>query len=80
MYEETKSGAHKVMTVVCILAAIGVVAACAKIVLDHVSGDGTVTSASDACENEEGMSALEKAGVFGGSKPRCEKADDESEE
>ncbi len=74
MYDNgLKSGAHKVMTVVFILVAIAVVAACAKIILDHIDGNGTVTSSSDACENEEAMSDLERAGVFGNSKPRCDK-------
>ena len=72
MYDSNmKSGAHKVMMVVFLLAAIGAIVACGKIILDHIDGDGTVTSSSDACENEEAMSDLEKAGVFGGSKPRC---------
>ena len=67
-----KSGAHKVMTVVFVLVAIGVIGACAKIVLDHISGDGTATSSSDTCIRDEEMSPLERAGIFGSARPRCE--------
>ena len=81
MYEENQgSGGHKVIVVVVALISIIAIGACIKIVLDHVSGDGTVTSSSDSCENEEGMDALEKAGVFGGSRPRCEKKDEQPTE
>jgi len=74
-----KSGAHKVMTVVFLLLAIGVIVAFGKIILDHVGSDGTVTSDKDACANSEAMSELEKAGVFGSSKPRCEDAEEAQE-
>lgn len=73
MYDNgLKSGAHKVATVIFILVAIFAIGALGKIIMDHVDTDGNVTSAADACENEEGMDTLEKAGVFGASKPRCE--------
>ncbi len=68
---DLKSGAHKITTFVFVVVAIVVVAAAAKVVLDHIDGDGTVTSGSDQCANEEGMATLEKAGVYGNSKPRC---------
>lgn len=69
---DLKSGAHKITTVVFLLVAIGVVAAAAKIVLDHVNADGTVTAGKEAqCDNQEGMDTLEKAGVYGSAKPRC---------
>jgi len=72
MYEGgLKSGARKVTMVVFVLVAIGVIFAFCKIVLDHIDSDGTVTSSKDSCANEEGMSALQKAGVFGGAHPRC---------
>lgn len=81
MYEENQgSGGHKVIVLVIALITIVAVGACIKIVLDHVGADGMVTSSSDSCENEEGMDALEKAGVFGGARPRCEKKDEQSEE
>ena len=81
MYEENQgSGGHKVIVIAIALITIVAVGACIKIVLDHVSGDGTVTSSSDSCENAEGMDTLEKAGVFGGARPRCEKKDEQSEE
>ena len=72
MYESGgESGARKVITVVFIIVAIAAIGACAKIVLDHIDSDGTVTSGEDTCGNEEGMNTLKEAGVFGSSKPRC---------
>ncbi len=71
-----KSGAHKVMVVVFTIITIVAIGACAKVILDHVDSDGTVTSSSDSCANEEAMSDLEKAGIYGAAKPRCKKTDE----
>jgi len=80
MYDNgLKSGAHKVTMVVFILLAIVVIVSCAKIILSHIDSDGTVTSSKDACANEQAMSDLEKAGVFGDSKPRCGKTDEQKQ-
>ena len=74
MYDNgLKSGAHKVMTVVFILCAIAAIIAGGKVILDHIDSHGTVTSSKDACENEAAMDELERAGIYGNSKPRCKK-------
>jgi len=81
MYEGgLKSGAKKISTVVFVLVAIGVIFAFSKIILDHIGSDGTVTSSNDACANEEGMSALQKAGIFGSAQPRCDDSEESEEE
>ena len=73
MYDEkNEHGAHSILMAICAAAAILAIAAGAKIVLDHIDGGNSSTSAKDACENKEGMDALNKAGVFGESANNCE--------
>ena len=64
------SGAHKITTVLFVIVAIVIVVAAAKVVLDHVDSDGTVTGEIERA-NEEGVETLEGAGVYGKAKPRC---------
>ena len=78
MYEGgIRSGARTIARLIFFLLAIVVVFSFIKVIMSHIGIDGTVTSSSDACVNEEAMSILERAGIFGSSRPRCSEEDKE---
>ena len=61
MYEGgMKSGSRKIIIIVCVIFAVVLIGVFAKVIIDKMNGDKGA-----ACKNREGMSALEKAGVWG---------------
>ena len=90
MYEGgIKSGARRVMHVFFVIFAIVVIFYFGKVVLSYINSDGTVIGGFGSCEDGDGASILDKAGVFGNLHPKCtdddessddEKNDDEAEE
>ena len=81
MYEGgIKSGARRVMKLFFILCIIVMFYYFGKVVLSYIDSDGTVMG-SGSCRNREGLSILQKAGVFGDLHIKCaEKDEDEKED
>lgn len=67
-HERAKSGAGKVLLIVFILLAVGMIGALAKGIMKHVDGD-TLTintseeESSDNCGDEQAQQAMRRAGV-----------------
>lgn len=79
MYEGgIKSGARRVMHVIFVIFAIVVIFYFSKVVLSYINSDGTVVGGFGSCKEGDGISILDKAGVFGNLHPKC--TDDEEED
>lgn len=80
MYEGgIKSGARRVMHVFFVIFAIVVIVYFGKVVLSYINSDGTVIGGFGSCEDGDGASILDKAGVFGNLHPKCTDDDESSD-
>lgn len=81
MYEGgIKSGARRVMHVFFVIFAIVVIVYFGKVVLSYINSDGTVIGGFGSCEDGDGASILDKAGVFGNLHPKCTDDDESSDD
>ncbi len=78
MYEtKDDSGSKKIMIIVAVVIAVIILGAFAMIIIKNLNGN---PAEDEACANKEGMSALERAGVFGEDGHRCNSDDDDEDE
>lgn len=75
-----KSGARRVMHVFFVIFAIVVIVYFGKVVLSYINSDGTVIGGFGSCEDGDGASILDKAGVFGNLHPKCTDDDESSDD
>ncbi len=81
MYEGgIKSGARRVMHVFFVIFAIVAIVYFGKVVLSYINSDGTVIGGFGSCEDGDGASILDKAGVFGNLHPKCTDDDESSDD
>jgi hypothetical protein len=75
-----KSGARRVMHVFFVIFAIVVIFYFGKVVLSYINSDGTVVGGFGSCKDGDGLSILDKAGVFGNLHPKCTDDDESSDD
>lgn len=75
-----KSGARRVMHVFFVIFAIVVIFYFGKVVLSYINSDGTVIGGFGSCKDGDGLSILDKAGVFGNLHPKCTDDDESSDD